>query len=144
MLETQNCLIANFSIFTKMLTSKHFWSVLSQLKSQQQGFEKWSSNSFYKSNLLGKADFLLKSGLQVIAFFIPLEVGYRIIIVVNFVYKWAHQLFLGHHKIMSDWFTFSNIFPIGGLISLWSHGFTIFQSRLPKWLLSNSKVLNKR
>ena len=40
-----------------------------------------------KSNFLRKDDFLLKSGFQVIAFFIPLEVGYLVIIVVNFVYK---------------------------------------------------------
>ena len=35
-----------------------------------------------------------------------------------------------------------NIFLIGGLTSLWSRGFTIFQSRIPKWLLSNSKAVN--
>ena len=58
------------------------------------------------SNLLIKVDFLLKIGFQVIVFFIPLGVGYLVIIVVNFVYKWAWQLFLGHHKIMSDWFIF--------------------------------------
>ena len=55
-----------------------------------------------KSNLLRKVAFLLKSGFQVIAFFIPLEVpclehgtimvpclevGYLLIIVENFVYK---------------------------------------------------------
>ena len=51
-----------------------------------------------------KVEFLLKSDFQVIAFFIPLEVGYPIIIVVNFVYKQARQL------IMSDWFTFSGYF----------------------------------
>ena len=33
---------------------------------------------------------------------------------------------------MSDWFIFWNIFPIGDLVSLWSHGFTIFQSKIPK------------
>ena len=42
---------------------------------------------------------------------------------------------------MSDWFIgFRNIFPIGGLISLWSRGFTIIQSRISKQLLSNSKL----
>ena len=30
----------------------------------------------------------------------------------------------------------------GGLILLWSRGFTIFESRIPKWLLSNSKAVN--
>ena len=43
---------------------------------------------------------------------------------------------------MSDWFIFSGYFPIGGLISLWSRGFTIFQSNTPKRLLSNSKAVN--
>ena len=95
-----------------------------------------------KSTLLRKVDFLLKSGFQVIAFLIPWVVGYLVITVVNFVYKWARQLFLGHHKIMSDLFMFSNIFPIGSLISLWTRGFTIFQSKIPKWLLSNSKTIN--
>ena len=37
---------------------------------------------------------------------------------------------------------FRNIFPIGGLISLWLCDFTIFQSRIPKQLLSNSKEVN--
>ena len=142
----------------------------------------------YKSILLRKVDFLLKSGFQVVAFFIPLEVWYLVIIVVNFVYKWPRQLFLGYHKIISDctaWklskygvfsgpyflafvinmekyfvslriqpecgkirtrknsvfghfshsvgLYFWNIYPIGGLISLWVRGFTIFQSRAPKW-----------
>ena len=32
--------------------------------------------------------------------------------------------------------------PIGGLISLWSSGVTTFQSRILKWLLSNSKEVN--
>ena len=34
-----------------------------------------------------------------------------------------------------------NTFPIGGLISVWSHGFTLFQSRIPRWLQSNSKAV---
>ena len=34
-----------------------------------------------------KSDFVLKSGFRVIAFAIFLEVGYVVIIVVNFVYK---------------------------------------------------------
>ena len=71
----------------------------------------------------------------------PLEVGY-LIIVVNFVYKWARQLISGHYKRMSEWFIFSEYFSIGGLILLWSHGCTIFQSRIPKWLQSSSKVVN--
>ena len=41
---------------------------------------------------------------------------------------------------MSDWFIFLNIFPIGGLVSLWSCGFTSFQIRAPNKLLSNSKI----
>ena len=40
-----------------------------------------------KSNLLRKVDFLLKSGFQDIVFFVRLEVGYLVIIFVNFVYK---------------------------------------------------------
>ena len=40
-----------------------------------------------KSNLLRNVDFLLRSGFQVIAFFIPVEVEYLVIILVNFVYK---------------------------------------------------------
>ena len=43
---------------------------------------------------------------------------------------------------MSSWFIFWNIFLIGGLIKVWSRGFTIFQSRITIWLLSNYKVLN--
>ena len=95
-----------------------------------------------KSNLLRKADFLLKSAFQVTEFLILLKVRYLAIIVVNFVHKWARQLFSGHHKIMPDWFIFRNIFPTGGLITLWSRAFTIFQSRMPKWLLSNFRVVN--
>ena len=95
-----------------------------------------------ESNLLRKVDFLLESSFQVIAFYIPLEEGYVVIIVANFDYKWARQLFSGHHKIISDWFIFSEYFPIGGLISLWSHGFSIFQSRIAKWSLPNSKAPN--
>ena len=37
---------------------------------------------------------------------------------------------------------FRNIFLIGGLVSLWSRDFTIFQSRIPHELLSNSKAVN--
>ena len=40
-----------------------------------------------KSNLMRKVDFLLKSSFQVIAFFMSLEVGCLVIIVVNFIYK---------------------------------------------------------
>ena len=63
-----------------------------------------------KSNLLRKVDFLLKSSFQVIAFFISLEVGYLVKIVLNFVCKGARKLFLGHHRIMLDWFIFSEYF----------------------------------
>ena len=34
-----------------------------------------------------------------------------------------------------------NTFPIDGLISVWSYGFNLFQSRIPKWLLSDSKAV---
>ena len=40
-----------------------------------------------ESNLLRKVDFLLESSFQVIAFYIPLEEGYVVIIVANFDYK---------------------------------------------------------
>ena len=40
-----------------------------------------------KNNLMRKFDFLLKGGFQVLIFFILLEVGYLIKIVVYFVYK---------------------------------------------------------
>ena len=40
-----------------------------------------------KSNLLRQVYLFLKSDFQVTAFFIPLKVGYSVIIVVNFVYK---------------------------------------------------------
>ena len=48
-----------------------------------------------KSNSLTKVEFLLKSGFQVIAFFIPLEVGYLVIIVVKFVYKLDTTIIFG-------------------------------------------------
>ena len=66
--------------------------------------------TFDNSHLLTKVHFLLKSGFQVIIFFILLEVGYFVTIVVSFVYKWARQLFLGHYKLISDWFIFSEYF----------------------------------
>ena len=37
---------------------------------------------------------------------------------------------------------YQNIFPTGGLTSLWSRGFIIFQRMISKWLLSNSKLVN--
>ena len=52
-----------------------------------QGFKSCQVIASDKSNLLRKVDFLLKSCFQVIAFLIPLEIGYLVIIVVNFVYK---------------------------------------------------------
>ena len=75
--------------------------VVISLKSPRQGF---------KSNLLTKVDFLLEIVFQVTLIFIPLEVGYVVIIVGNFVYKGARQLISGHHKIMCDWFIFSEYF----------------------------------
>ena len=61
------------------------------LKLQGQRVEKLSIAS-NKSDLLSKLDFFLKSGFQVIMFFIVLEVGYHVTIVVSFIYKWAQQL----------------------------------------------------
>ena len=40
-----------------------------------------------KSNLARKVDFLLKSSFQIMTIFIPLKVGYLVIIVVNFSCK---------------------------------------------------------
>ena len=40
-----------------------------------------------KSKLLRKVDFLRKSGFQVIAFFVPVDIKYLVMFVVNFVYK---------------------------------------------------------
>ena len=94
-----------------------------------------------KSNLLKKVDFLLKRGFQVVALFISFEVRYLVIIVVSFVYKWAQEYFRGIQN--NVWLVcFWNIFPIGDLMSLLSRGFTIFQSRISKWLLSNCKTVN--
>ena len=72
-----------------------------------------------KSNLLRQVYLFLKSDFQVTAFFIPLKVGYSVIIVVNFVYKWVQQSFSGHHKIILIALYFWNIILAGGLISLW-------------------------
>ena len=57
------------------------------LQPQGQVFEKLLALAFDKSNFLRKVDFLLKSGFQVKASFILLEIGYFVIIVVNFIYK---------------------------------------------------------
>ena len=62
--------------------------------------------AFDTYNLLRKADFLLKSGFQDIAIFIPLEEGYLVIIVINVVYKWVRELFSGYQKIMSEIYIF--------------------------------------
>ena len=43
---------------------------------------------------------------------------------------------------MFDFCIYGNIFRIDGLISLWSREFTIFQSSIPRLLLSNSKAMN--
>ena len=58
-----------------------------------------------KSKLLRKVDFLKKSGFQVVAFFILSEVGY-LLIVVNFVYKWARKLFSEYFSECSHGFIF--------------------------------------
>ena len=47
------------------------------------------------SNLLRKVHILLVSDFQVIAFFIPLEVGYLFIIVVNFELRKSTTITLG-------------------------------------------------
>ena len=47
------------------------------------------------SNLLKKVHILLVSDFQVIAFFIPLEVGYLFIIVVNFELRKSTTITLG-------------------------------------------------
>ena len=63
-----------------------------------------------KSTLLRKVHFLLKEGFHFIAFSFLLEVRHLVTIVINFVYKWARQLFWGHYKLMSDWFMFLEYF----------------------------------
>ena len=71
-----------------------------------------------KSNLLRKVDFLLKSGFQDIVFFIRLEVGYLVIIFVNFVYKWAQNYFRDIIKECLIGLYFRNIFLIDGHVAL--------------------------
>ena len=90
---------------------KGFIASVTIFKSQDADLKSCQVIASDKSNLLEKIDFLLKSGFQVIAFFILLEVGCLAIIVINFTYKWAQQLFLRHHKIISDWFIFLEYFP---------------------------------
>ena len=84
-----------------------------------------------KSSLQRKADFFLKSGFQVIAFYILLEEGYLVASVLNFVCKWVRQ-FWDIKKQCPIGLYFWNIFPTDSLISLWIRGFTTFQSRIPK------------
>ena len=67
-----------------------------------------------KFKLLRKVDFLLKSGFQVIAFFIILEVGYLVAILVNICLQMSTTL----KKYLIGLY-FRNIFPIGGLVSIW-------------------------
>ena len=63
-----------------------------------------------------------------------------VIIFVNFVYKWARQLFSGHHKT-SDWFIFSEYFPM--VVSIhYGHDALQYFGSIPKWFLSNSKAVN--
>ena len=57
-----------------------------------------------------KFHFLLKSTFQVMSFFIVLEVGYLVTIVVNFVCKRVLQLFSRHYKICLIGLYFRNIF----------------------------------
>ena len=95
-----------------------------------------------KSNLLWKDHLLLKSGFQVITFFILLEVEYLVTNAVYIVYKWTRQLVLWKYKVISDLLYFGYSFPIRGVISLSSRGCTIFQIRIPKQLLQNCKVAN--
>ena len=87
-----------------------------------------------------KVHFLSKGGFQVIAFFIVLKVGY-LTLIVNFAYKWARQLFVGHHK-MFDSFIVSKYFSDSWFNFIKVTWFTIFQSKIPKQLLSNSKAVS--
>ena len=57
------------------------------LKSQRQGLESCQLIASNKSNSSRKADLILKRDFQVITFFIPLEVGYLVIIAASFFYK---------------------------------------------------------
>ena len=61
----------------------------------------------------------------------------KIIIALNCFSKTPHR------RCLTELY-FRNIFPIGALISLWPRGFTIFQSKIPKWLLSNFQAVNTR
>ena len=51
-------------------------------------------------SLLRKLHFLPKSGFQVTAFSIQLELRYLIIIAVKFVSKWERQPFFEHYRII--------------------------------------------
>ena len=79
-----------------------------------------------KFNLLRKVDFLLESGFQFFYSFggrIPCYNCRKLYLQMSMTIIFGTCL-IGLH--------FQNIFPIGGSISLWSRGFTIFQSNIPK------------
>ena len=123
------------------MKKKRTTSVVRDRKNITLLFSNYISTS-NKSNLQRKVDFLLKRGFQVVALFISFEVRYHVIIFVSFVYKWAQEYFRGITKQCLIGLCFWNIFPIVDLMSLLSRGFTIFHSRIPKWLLSNCKTVN--
>ena len=80
------------------------------LKPDRQDLKSCQLIAFDKSNLQRIAHFLPKSDFHIVAIFILLEVGYLVTIVMNFVYKWARQLFSEHYKTTSAWFMFSEFF----------------------------------
>ena len=98
-----------------------------------------------KSNLLRKVDFLLKRCFQDVGLFI--FSGGRIPC-YNFrkLYLQMDWTIIFGTSQNNVWLVyFSEYFPnwlSGCLCSLWSRGFTILQSRTPKWLLSNSKAVS--
>ena len=95
-------------------------------------------------NLLRKAYFLLKIGFQVVAFFIVLEVGYLIIIVANFAYKGAQKLFLENHKIMTDWFMFSEYFSnwlCNFIMVMWLYFFSKWDTKIIAFKFWSAKYM---
>ena len=51
-------------------------------------------------------------------------------------------IIFGTSKSNVGWFIFLEYFSNCCLILLWSGGFTIFQSKIPRLLISSSKVVN--
>ena len=72
-------------------------------------------------------DRYFKSGFKVIGYFILLEVGCLVTTVVNFLYKWARQVFLSYCKVKSDGFIFSEYFfnwLFNFIIVMWLYNFS--------------------